>query len=214
MRGMIGVACAVAHRGCRMLPERLARLVAARSAHEGKSRVPRRQRYGSWPRLVPAASTGAGLGRSTADGEHQRHRADRRRVATCTTGRTRAGHACAAVRADRRARPTCCVLCGDLTDYGLPEEAQVLARELTAVVRSRSSPCWATTTSSPAAGRGRARSSRDAGVSVLDGDAVRDPRRRLRRREGVRAAASGAGTLGPGASGDQGVRPGGASTRR
>ena len=27
------------------------------------------------------------------------------------------------------------LLCGDLTDYGLPEEAQILAKELTAAVR-------------------------------------------------------------------------------
>ena len=39
------------------------------------------------------------------------------------------------------------LLCGDLTDYGLPEEARILARELARPRRrSRSSPCSATTT--------------------------------------------------------------------
>ena len=62
------------------------------------------------------------------------------------------------------------VLCGDLTDYGLAEEARVLVRELSAPSRSRSSPCSATTTSSRAS-RTRSRTILvEAGVTVLDGD--------------------------------------------
>ena len=42
------------------------------------------------------------------------------------------------------------VLCGDLTDFGLPEEARALAREIAARSRFRPSACSAITTSSPA----------------------------------------------------------------
>ena len=38
------------------------------------------------------------------------------------------------------------VICGDLTDYGLPEEAQIVVRGAGGRCGSRSSPCWATTT--------------------------------------------------------------------
>jgi Icc-related predicted phosphoesterase len=41
------------------------------------------------------------------------------------------------------------VLCGDLTDLGLAEEARVLAKELSAAKTIRWSPCSATTTTSP-----------------------------------------------------------------
>ena len=59
---------------------------------------------------------------------------------------------------------------GDLTDYGLPEEAGVLAKELTRCA-SRSPPCSATTTSSRARATRCARFSSTPASAMLDGDA-------------------------------------------
>ena len=39
------------------------------------------------------------------------------------------------------------LLCGDLTDYGLPEEAEALVADIRAAVKSRCSQCWVITTS-------------------------------------------------------------------
>jgi hypothetical protein len=61
--------------------------------------------------------------------------------------------AVAAVACFSEQRADVLLLCGDLTDYGLEEEAVILARELNAVVRFLWR-CWETTTSSRAAGRG------------------------------------------------------------
>ena len=102
------------------------------------------------------------------------------------------------------------LLCGDLTDYGTAEEAHVLADELAARQGARSSPCWATTTTSPARRRSCRRSSTHAGVRVLDGEACEIEgvgfagRQGLRRRLRPRLA----GRLGR--AGDQAVRAGGA----
>ena len=65
------------------------------------------------------------------------------------------------------------LLCGDLTDYGLPEEAQH-PREGADRRRahSRSSPCSAITTTSRASRREVCRILTEAGVKVLDGEAV------------------------------------------
>src|SRR2546430_3850694 len=64
-------------------------------------------------------------------------------------------------------------LCGDLVDYGLPEEAHVLAKELGAVLKSR--PVVAVLGNHDFEG-GQAHEVRDilcdAGVVMLDGDAV------------------------------------------
>ena len=54
-------------------------------------------------------------------------------------------------------------LCGDLTDYGLAEEARALVKEICRPSRFRSSPSSATTTSNPAS-RTRSADPRDAGV--------------------------------------------------
>jgi len=63
------------------------------------------------------------------------------------------------------------VLCGDLTDYGLPDEARVLAREISTALRV---PCVAVLGNHDFEA-GKAEEVRqilvDAGVSVLDGDA-------------------------------------------
>ena len=64
------------------------------------------------------------------------------------------------------------VLCGDLTDYGLPDEARVLAREVSARAKCPSSRSSATTTSSPATPTEIAAILTDAGIRVLDGDGV------------------------------------------
>jgi Icc-related predicted phosphoesterase len=62
------------------------------------------------------------------------------------------------------------VLCGDLTDYGLPDEARVLAREVNAALRV---PCVAVLGNHDFEA-GKAHEIHeilvDAGVSVLDGD--------------------------------------------
>lgn len=63
------------------------------------------------------------------------------------------------------------VMCGDLTDYGLPEEARVLAREVSATLRV---PCVAVLGNHDfEAGKGDEirQILIDAGVAVLDGDA-------------------------------------------
>ena len=64
------------------------------------------------------------------------------------------------------------LLCGDLTDYGLPEEAQVLAREITTALKV---PCVAVLGNHDFES-GRQTEVRDilcdAGVHVLDGEAV------------------------------------------
>ena len=76
------------------------------------------------------------------------------------------------------------LLCGDFTDYGLPEEARVLARELTSSSRSRSSPCSAIMTTR----RPRGRDPPDPQRRRCHGARRRSdgsPRRRLRRREGL-----------------------------
>jgi Icc-related predicted phosphoesterase len=63
------------------------------------------------------------------------------------------------------------VMCGDLTDYGLPEEARVLAREVATALRV---PC-VTVLGNHDFEAGKAEEVRqvltDAGVTVLDGDA-------------------------------------------
>ena len=51
------------------------------------------------------------------------------------------------------------VLCGDLTDHGLPDEARAVAQALTAAGKIRPSRCWGTTTTRPAAPTKSARSS-------------------------------------------------------
>jgi len=64
------------------------------------------------------------------------------------------------------------LLCGDLTDYGLPEEASILAKELTAVVRI---PILAVLGNHDYESGQEAEVSRiltDAGVRILDGEAV------------------------------------------
>ena len=63
------------------------------------------------------------------------------------------------------------LIAGDLTDYGLPEEAQRARARAERRCAFRSSRCWATTTSSRARTTRSVRSSTDAGVVVLDGDA-------------------------------------------
>src|ERR1700750_2462153 len=64
------------------------------------------------------------------------------------------------------------LLCGDFTDYGLPEEARVLARELTASMKI---PVIAVLGNHDYEG-GKAQEIRqilsDAGVAVLDGEAT------------------------------------------
>src|SRR5215212_9975506 len=63
------------------------------------------------------------------------------------------------------------VMCGDLTDYGLPEEARVLAREIGTALRV---PCVAVLGNHDFEA-GKAEEVRqiltDAGVTILDGDA-------------------------------------------
>ena len=69
-----------------------------------------------------------------------------------------------------RPRADVVLLCGDLTDYGPPDEARVLGAEL----RRRPCPWWpcsATTTSSPARWRRSRRSSTRPACTVLDGEA-------------------------------------------
>ena len=55
------------------------------------------------------------------------------------------------------------LICGDLTDYGLPEEAHILSRRWRAAPSCRRSPCWATMTSSQG---GRATSGRSSSTPV------------------------------------------------
>lgn len=63
------------------------------------------------------------------------------------------------------------VLCGDLTDYGLAEEAQVLARELTAFVRIPIVAVLGNHDYEAGAQQEVQRILADAGAHVLDGDA-------------------------------------------
>ena len=72
-----------------------------------------------------------------------------RRLETCTArGRLKALPA--AVRANRRIRRQCLCWLATSTDYGLPEEARVLAKELDCRCESRRRPCSATTISNRA----------------------------------------------------------------
>ena len=63
------------------------------------------------------------------------------------------------------------LLCGDLTDHGLPEEARGLAREIRQRLQMPVVAVSATTTTNRFRRRSCRRFSRDAGVTVLDGDA-------------------------------------------
>jgi Icc-related predicted phosphoesterase len=62
------------------------------------------------------------------------------------------------------------LLCGDLTDYGLPEEAQVLARELTAALRIPAVAVLGNHDYEAGQPQEVVRILRDAGVVLLDGD--------------------------------------------
>ena len=62
------------------------------------------------------------------------------------------------------------LLCGDLTDYGLPDEAQVLARELTAALRIPAVAVLGNHDYEAGQHEEVVRILRDAGVAVLDGD--------------------------------------------
>ena len=102
------------------------------------------------------------------------------------------------------------LLCGDLTDYGLPDEAPRLARRARrSRCRFRSSPCSATTTTKSARRQEVREILADAGVIVLDGDASRS------RGVGFAGVKGFCGGFGRGALGawgepsDQGLRPGG-----
>jgi Icc-related predicted phosphoesterase len=64
------------------------------------------------------------------------------------------------------------VLCGDLTDYGLPEEARVLARELAAALRIPAVGVLGNHDYESAQQGEVVQILRDAGVTILDGDGV------------------------------------------
>jgi Icc-related predicted phosphoesterase len=64
------------------------------------------------------------------------------------------------------------VLCGDLTDYGLPEEARVLARELAAALRIPAVGVLGNHDYESGQQDEVAQILRDAGVVILDGDGV------------------------------------------
>jgi Icc-related predicted phosphoesterase len=64
------------------------------------------------------------------------------------------------------------VLCGDLTDYGLPEEARVLARELAAALRIPAVGVLGNHDYESAQQGEVVEILRDAGVAMLDGDGV------------------------------------------
>ena len=106
------------------------------------------------------------------------------------------------------------VLPGDLTDYGLAEEARVLARDLTAAVKI---PIVAVLGNHDFESDQQAEIAQiltDAGVHMLDGDAVELQGVGFAGVKGF-AGGFGRGALGPwGERGDQGIRAGGASTRR
>jgi hypothetical protein len=77
------------------------------------------------------------------------------------------------------------VLAGDLTDLGKPAEARSWWMSC-GTAPSRSSPCSATTTTNVAPEEEVAEIIRASGVHLLDWPELRDQRRRLRRREGLR----------------------------
>jgi Icc-related predicted phosphoesterase len=64
------------------------------------------------------------------------------------------------------------LLCGDLTDYGLPEETQILVKELTSVVRIPIVAVLGNHDYESGQQRDVCRMLTDAGVRVLDGEAV------------------------------------------
>ena len=64
------------------------------------------------------------------------------------------------------------LLCGDLTDYGLPEETQILAKELTSVVRIPIVAVLGNHDYESGQQREVCRILTDVGVRVLDGEAV------------------------------------------
>jgi Icc-related predicted phosphoesterase len=72
----------------------------------------------------------------------------------------------------RMAEADVVALCGDLTDYGLPEEARVLARELTAVVKVPVVAVFGNHDYESGHADEVASILTDAGVRVLDGDGV------------------------------------------
>ena len=101
------------------------------------------------------------------------------------------------------------LLCGDLTDYGLPEEARAArGRHSRARRASRHSPCSAITISNPAQAEAVRKVLEDAGVTMLDGEATRDRRRRLCRRLRVWRRFRTANAKRVGRAVDQGVRAG------
>jgi Icc-related predicted phosphoesterase len=94
-----------------------------------------------------------------------------RLAATSDIHVTKSGHgALASIFAQVSERADLLVMCGDLTDYGLPDEARVLAREVTTALRV---PCVAVLGNHDyEAGKGDEirQILSDAGISVLDGD--------------------------------------------
>ena len=103
------------------------------------------------------------------------------------------------------------LLCGDLTDYGTAEEAQVLADELAAVSRPDGRRAGQPRLRVRHAGRGRPTSSPDAGVRVLDGEACEIDGVGIAGAKGF-AGGFGRGSLGRlGRARDQAVRAGGAA---
>ena len=64
------------------------------------------------------------------------------------------------------------VICGDLTDYGLPEEAKILAKDITAAVKIPTVAVLGNHDFESDKQDEVAAILRDAGVSILDGDAV------------------------------------------
>ena len=96
------------------------------------------------------------------------------------TGSFRALFAAAAAQAD------ILVLCGDLTDYGLPEEAEILIKEMAGGAKL---PTIAVLGNHDFESGRQAEVKQmlvDAGVLVLDGDAVEVQGHRLRRGQGLR----------------------------
>ena len=98
------------------------------------------------------------------------------------------------------------LLPGDLTDYGLPEEASVLAKELTALRIPAAAVLGNHDFESDKATEVR-QILTDAGVTVLDGDSLRDSGDWYRRREGVWRRLRPARARAVGREGHQAVRP-------
>jgi Icc-related predicted phosphoesterase len=64
------------------------------------------------------------------------------------------------------------IICGDLTDYGLPEEARLLARELTSTIKAPITAVLGNHDYEAGKAAEIAEIMRDAGVSMLDGDSI------------------------------------------